>query len=64
MWTVTAWQCKSADVDVKGFKKCSIATVVEGTDDVLWNVRSGCAGQGGTECEMETATVTAKGTSR
>ena len=49
---------------MKGFTKCCIATVVERTDDVLWNVRSGCAGEGGTECVMETATVTAKGTSR
>jgi hypothetical protein len=38
--------------DVKGFKKCCILNVVDGTDgDVLWNVRIECEGNGGTDCE-------------
>jgi hypothetical protein len=37
---------------VKGFKKCCISTVVEGTDgNMLWSVRSECAEDEGTHCE-------------
>ena len=35
---MTAWQCISPEVTVKGFKKCCISSVVGGTDvDTLWN---------------------------
>ena len=44
-----AWQHISPDMTVKGFKKCCISSVVDGTDDMLWNgseedgdVRSEC----------------------
>jgi len=35
-----AWQCISPEVNVKGFKKCCISSVLGGTDgDMLWNGR-------------------------
>jgi len=41
---------------VKGFKKCCISSVVDGTDDLLWNgseedgnVRSECEEEEGTD---------------
>jgi hypothetical protein len=35
-----AWQCISPEVTVKGFKKCSISSVLDGIDDdMLWNGR-------------------------
>ena len=38
MWIITAWQCISPEVSVKGFKKCCISNAVDGTDDdMLWN---------------------------
>ena len=38
MWIITAWQCNSPEVTVKGFKKCCISRVVDKTDDgVLWH---------------------------
>ena len=37
---------------MKCFKKCCISNVVDGTDGVgLWNVRSKCEEDGGTDCE-------------
>jgi hypothetical protein len=37
--------------DVKGFQKCCISNVVDGTDgDMLWNVRSECEENEGTDC--------------
>jgi len=27
----------SADVTMKGFKKCCISNAMDGTDDILWN---------------------------
>jgi hypothetical protein len=56
MWILTAWQCISPEVIPKGFKKCSISSAVEGTEnDKLWNedgdVRSGCEEDEGTDCE-------------
>jgi hypothetical protein len=32
-----AWQHISADVILKGFRKCCIISAVDGTDDILWN---------------------------
>jgi hypothetical protein len=53
-----AWQCISAEVIVKGFKKCCIISTVDGTDDILWNgsgedrnVRNECEEDEGTDCE-------------
>jgi len=38
MWIITAWQCISAEMILKGFKKCHISNAVVGTDDdMLWN---------------------------
>ena len=59
MWIITALQCISLEVNVKGFKKCCVSSAVDETDDVmLWNgreedgnVRSGCEGDEGTDCE-------------
>ena len=46
------WQNISPDVTVKGFKKCCISIGMEGTDDdMLWNVRSECEKDEGTNCE-------------
>jgi len=69
VWIITAWQCVSPDVTVKGFKKCCISNVLDETDcDVLWNgseedgdVRSECEEDEGT-VEMETGTLIGKGT--
>ena len=41
----------SPEVTVKGFKKCCISNVVDGTDDMLWNVRSECEEDEVTDCE-------------
>ena len=57
MWTITAWQCISPEVNVKGFQKYCISTAVDGTDDYMlwngseedWNVRSECEGDEGTD---------------
>jgi hypothetical protein len=58
MWIITVWQRISPDMTVKGFKKCCMSNVVDGTDDMLWNgsegvgnVRSKCEGDEGTDCE-------------
>jgi hypothetical protein len=59
MWITAAWQHISAEVTVKGFKKCCISIAVEGTDDdMLLNgseedgdVRSECEGDEDTDCE-------------
>jgi hypothetical protein len=38
MWIITACQCISSEVTVKGFKKCCVSSVVDETDDdMLWN---------------------------
>jgi hypothetical protein len=49
MWITIAWQCISPEVTLKGFNKCRVSNVVDGTDDMLCNgseedgnVRSGC----------------------
>jgi hypothetical protein len=47
---------------VTGFKECCISHCSEGTDgDMVWNVRSECEEEEGTDCEMETATLIGKG---
>jgi len=58
MWIITAWQCISAEVIVKGFKKCCIFSALAGTDDILQNgseedgnVRNECEEDEGTDCE-------------
>jgi hypothetical protein len=55
-----AWQCTSTEMTVIGFKKCCISSVVDGTDDMLWNgsgkdgdVRSECEEGEGTDCGDE-----------
>jgi len=50
MWIITAWQCISPEMILKGFKKFHISdAVVETDDDMVWNggeehgnVRSEC----------------------
>ena len=37
-----AWQCISPEMIVKGFKKISISSAVDGTDDMLWNGSEDC----------------------
>ena len=58
MWIITAWQCISPGVTVKGVKKCWISSAVDETDDMLWNgseedgnVDSECEEDEGTDCE-------------
>jgi hypothetical protein len=58
VWIVTAWQCISPEVTVKGLKKCCISNGMAGTDDMLCNgseedgnVRSDCEEDEGTDCE-------------
>jgi hypothetical protein len=54
---ITAWQCISPEVTVKGFKKCCISTAVDQTDgDMLWN---GSAEDGNiwSECEEDEGTA-------
>jgi hypothetical protein len=39
-WIIEAWQCISPEVFLKGFKKCCISNVMDGTEDgMLWNDR-------------------------
>ena len=59
MWIITAWQCISPEVTVKGFKNCCISNAVDvSDDDMLWNgseedgnVRSQCYEDEGTDFE-------------
>jgi hypothetical protein len=66
VWFIREWQCISPEVTVKGFKKCCISSVVDGTDDdMLWNGSE----EDGYECmkmkaltmKMETLTLTGRG---
>jgi hypothetical protein len=51
VWIITAWQCISQDVIVKGFKKCCISAAVdENNGYMLWNGGEE-AGNIGSECE-------------
>jgi hypothetical protein len=50
MWIITAWQCISPEMNVKGFKQCRISSAVDGTDEE-GNVRSECEEDEGTDCE-------------
>jgi len=65
MWNITAWQCISPEVTVKGVTECCMSNVVDGTDgEVLWN---GSAEDGSgvkmkaLTVNMETVTLTDKG---
>jgi hypothetical protein len=68
VYIITAWQSISPEVTVKGFEKCCISSVVEGTDDdMLWNgseeygdVRSVRKTKAQT-VKMERVTLTGKG---
>jgi hypothetical protein len=59
MWIITAWQCITPQLIVKGFKKCCISNAVNKThDDTLYNgseevgnIRSECEVDEGTDCE-------------
>ena len=64
MWIVTAWQCISPDVMVKGFKKCCISSAVDvNDDDMLWErvdrigMLGMCEGDEGTTVKVETVTI-------
>jgi len=58
---ITAWQHISPEVIMKGFRKCCISSVVDGTDDDTLcndskekgNVSSECEEDEGTNCEVE-----------
>lgn len=58
MWIITAWQCCSSEVTVKGSKKCCLSSAMDWTDeDMLWNgseedrnVTSQCKEDEGTDC--------------
>jgi len=59
MWIITAWQRISAQVILKGFKKCCISNATDKPDDVIpwngseedWKFRSECEEDEGTDCE-------------
>jgi hypothetical protein len=61
MWIITAWQCISPEVTVKGFKMCYLSTAMNRTDnDMLWssmeedgNIRSECEEDKGANFENE-----------
>jgi len=49
-------------VTVKGFKKCCISNVVDGTDGgMLWDVRGSVGEMKGLTVKMETVTLVGKG---
>jgi len=56
---MTAWQCISPEVTMKGCKKCCISSALDGSDDyMLWNgseeegdVSGECEEDEGTDCE-------------
>ena len=57
-----AWQHISTEVTVKGFKKCCISNVVDGTDGgMLWNVRGSVREIKGLCVRMGTVTLIGKG---
>jgi len=52
MWIITAQQHISPEVTVKGFKKRSISTAVDGTDSTLQSGSKRCECEDeGTDCE-------------
>jgi len=60
MWVITAWQCMSPGVTVKGFKKCCISNTIDEIDDMFshtseedGNVRTKCEEDEGTDCADE-----------
>jgi len=49
-------------VTVKGFEKCCISNIVDGTDGgMLWNVRGSAGEMKGLTVKMETVTLVDKG---
>jgi len=62
-----AWQHISPEVTMKGFKKCYTASVMDETDDMLWNgsdkdgnVRSECEEDEDMTVTMDTVTLIGK----
>ena len=61
MWFKTAWQHISAQVILKGFKKCCRSNAADKTDDAIpwngneedWKFRSECEEDEDTDCEDE-----------
>ena len=59
MWILTAWQCISAQMILRGFKKCCISNAAEKPDDDTpwncseedWTFRCECEEDEGTDCE-------------
>jgi hypothetical protein len=59
MWIIIAWHHISPEVTVKGFKKCCVASEMDGTGNGMWwtgreedgNVRSETEEDEGTDCE-------------
>ena len=54
MQIITAWQCISPALTLKGFKKCCISIAGDETDDdMFWigNVSCKCEEEEGTACE-------------
>ena len=69
MWIITAWQCMSPGVTVKGPKKRCISNAVDETDgDMLWNGNEEEGNIGSVRkmkamtVQMETVTLIGKGT--
>jgi hypothetical protein len=63
-----AWQRISPEVTVRGFKNWCIASVMDETDDMLWNgseedgsVRSECEEDEDMTVKMDTVTLIGKG---
>jgi hypothetical protein len=58
MWIVTAWQCISPEVAVKGFKNCCISNAVDETDGgMLWNGSEEDGKLGASERKMKAPNV-------
>jgi len=58
VWIITAWQHIPPEVTVKGLKRCCAPSVVDGTDEMLWNgikedgkVGIQCKEDEGTRCQ-------------
>jgi len=69
VWIITAWQCISPEVSVKGIKECCVSIAADETDDgMLWkgieedgNVRSVCVRKmKALTMKMETETLIGK----
>jgi len=64
MWAVTAWQCKSAELNVKGFETCCTATAVERKDGECCGRLGAGVTKKALNVKMETVTLIGEGTSR